>query len=83
MMERNLSALRFLKHAESTKVDSEIGWADYVESTTYKDAAIDTLVALVLENTPAGSCLSMRGQVLTETDTFWPWRSKACPCNHL
>ena len=25
----------------------------------------------------------MAGQVLTETDTFWPWRSKACPCNHL
>ena len=25
----------------------------------------------------------MAGQVLTETDTFWPWRSKAYPCNHL
>ena len=33
----------------------------------------------------SGSALAsvMAGQVLTETDTFWPWRSKACPCNHL
>lgn len=25
----------------------------------------------------------MPGQVLTETDTCWPWRFKACPCSQL
>jgi hypothetical protein len=25
----------------------------------------------------------MAGQVLTETDTCWPRRFKACPCNHF
>ena len=39
----------------STKVEDHVIGDEFVSGTTYRDLAIDALVALVLENTPTGS----------------------------